>query len=71
MYSFKLYNVLDMKEIVEKNEIEIEIEIKDKRSYLYEVCRVQLSFLLLKSSSSISFYKSDINGVINMLFYLN
>ena len=60
-----------MKEIVEKNEIEIEIEIKDKRSYLYEVCRVQSSFLLLKSSSSISFYKSDINGVINMLFYSN
>ena len=63
MYSFKLYNVLDMKEIVEKNEIEIEIEIKDKRSYLYEVCRVQLSF--------ISFYKGDINGVINMLFYFD
>ena len=49
-----------MKKIVEKNENEI--EIKDRRSYLYEVCRVQLSF--------ISFYKGDINGVINMLFIL-
>ena len=67
MYTFQLYNVLDMKKIVEKNEI----EIKDRRSYLYEVFRVQLSFLLLKSSSSISFYKGDINGVINMLFYFD
>ena len=69
MYTFQLYNVLDMKKIVEKNDIEI--EIKDRRSYLYEVFRVKLSFLLLKSSSSISFYKGDINGVINMLFYFD
>ena len=58
-----------MKETVEKNKIEI--EIKDRGSYLYEICRVQLSFLLLKSSSSISFYNGDINGVINMLFCFN
>ena len=67
MYTFKLYNVLSMKKIVEKNENKI--EIKDRKSDLYEVFRVQLSFLLLKSSSSISFYKGDINGVINILIH--
>ena len=58
-----------MKKIVEKNENKI--EIKDRKSDLYEVFRVPLSFLLLKSSSFISFYNGDINGVINMLLYFN